>query len=126
MFRIHMTRLRAATAAALFSFSLAAPALADRGDWRDDDRRGYRVHRHDRRCDRDERGGYYGHGDWDRGYRDRGHWGHGRWDRNFRDRSHWRRDDREHDYRCRPCGRRWRSERELHRHWEHHHGGHRG
>jgi hypothetical protein len=119
MFQIRTTRLRAAMAAALVSLTLAAPALADRDRWDDDDRRGYRVHRHDRRCDHDDRHGR----DW------RSHWGHERrwdggrrdWDRGHRDWDRGHRRYRDHDYGCRPCGRRWRSERDFHRHLRGHH-----
>jgi hypothetical protein len=110
MFRIRTNRLRAAMAAALFSLTLAAPALAERGRWDDDDRyrRNYPVHRHDRRCDHDQRG--------DRHQR----WGH---ERNWgRDRGHWQREHRRHEYGCRPCGRRWGNESHFHHHLASDHG----
>ena len=111
--RSKATRLRAAAATALLTLTLAAPALAGRGDW--DDRhhgdRGYPVHRHDRSC---------GHDGWrdDRGHYDGGRRGYDRHD----DRSHYGRHDRyEHAYNCRPCGRGWRSRDSFHRHLAHHH-----
>jgi hypothetical protein len=112
-----ITRLRAASAAALLSLSLAAPAFADHGDWGRDGRRGYDVHRHDRSCDRDHR-------DWDR--RDHRDWDRrdyrGGWNDRYRDgnRGYWNRRDhrhRGHDrYDCRRCGRRWSDERSFHGH----------
>ncbi len=127
MFRIRMNRLRAATAAALFSLTLAAPALADRDRWGDDDdhRRGVPVHRHDRRCDHDDRRGHYGRERWghERGWRDDHGW---RGERGWgRDRSWWDRGDRRHrghEYGCRPCRRRWGSEDHFHRHLTQNHG----
>jgi hypothetical protein len=104
-----ITRLRAALASALLTFSLAAPALAN-DDWN----RGYPVHRHDRSCDHD---GWRG----DRWRNER--WDHGRWDR--RDRHHGGRyyGDRRgryerygHEYYCRPCGRGWDGRSSFHRH----------
>lgn len=121
MFRIRMARLRAATAAALFSLTLASPALADRDRWDDDDRRGYRMHRHDRSCDHDDRRGSHGHGDWgrERWRSDRG-WGGWGYERGHWDRGH--RRHRAHEYGCRPCGRRWENEGRFHRHLMHSHG----
>ncbi len=116
MFRIRMTRFRAAAATALLSLSLAAPALADHDDWRDDGygpRRGYPVHRHERSCDHDDRRGDRG------GYYDRHE---SRWN-GFRGRSHYGRDSRHRDeYGCRPCGRRFSREGTFHRHLSDSHG----
>jgi hypothetical protein len=91
---ITLARLRAAAAGGLLSLALAAPALADRGDWRrgdDSPRRGYPVYEHGRHCDRD----------WDRA-------GHGK--RRQRD-----------VYACRPCGRRWGDRAAFYRHLQSHH-----
>jgi hypothetical protein len=115
-----ISRMRAAVAAALLSFSLAAPAFADRG-WDDDDdwrhRRGYPVHEHGRHCDRGHGHGH-SHG---RDYyddRDRGWgWNHNRGYRYYSDRIH-----HDADYGCGPCGRRWRSRDKFHRHLSSHHG----
>jgi hypothetical protein len=102
MFRIHISRIRAATAAALLSLSLAAPALAGHDDWNDGygEGRGYPVHRHERSCDHERwRGNDYG---------DRGGYG--------RDRQH------REEYGCRPCGRRFSDESRFHRHLARQHG----
>lgn len=131
MFRIRTTRLRAATAAALLSLSLATPALAG-----DDRHRGYRAHRHDGHCDHDRRGHGGDRGRWDRGgsWHDRwddrrDHRWDRRWERGHRDRRHWDRWERGHHRRhrderwgCRPCRRHWRSQRDFHRHIHQSHG----
>jgi hypothetical protein len=119
MSRNSITRLRAATAAALLSLTLAAPAFAHDGD------RGYPVYRHDERCDHD-------HGDWrgdrwrDRDY-DRDGWGRDSWSRDGWGRSGWNRDgdrryDRRGEYGCRPCNRRFTDRTQLYRHLAREHG----
>jgi len=105
MFQIRMTRLRALAATSLLSLSLAAPALADHRDWDDGYQRGYPVHRHDRHCDHDGRGGYWG---------DRGGWDRRGWEDGYR--------YRERRYGCGECGRRFRSENDYYRHVRKHHG----
>jgi len=124
MLRNRTSRLGAAIGAALLSLSLAAPALADHRDgWRgdDDDRRGYRVHRHGDHCDhdRDDRWSRDRDRRWDRDW-DRS------WDRDW-DRRGYRtsggrhyygRDDHRHGYAygCRRCHKRWRNQDHFHRH----------
>ena len=115
MARISGTRLRAAAGAALLTLSLASPALADR-----DDHRGYRMHRHDRSCDRD--GWRHDRRDYDRrdhGYWQRGQRGYSYWDRWTRGDYRRHRDER---WGCRPCRTHWRSERDFHRHLHGRHG----
>jgi hypothetical protein len=117
---MRIARLRAATATALLSLSLAAPAFAHGARWDDDGhRRRYEVHRHDRSCDRDHhrhrgrdyyRGGHSAwrgdrHCDWNRGY----------WDGRRND--HRRRDH----YDCRPCRRRWSDAHSFLGHLRHDH-----
>jgi len=131
MLRNRTSRLGVAIGAALLSFSLAAPALAERGDgWRGDrDRRGYTVHRHGDHCDHDRDGRWRrdwdrdGRRDWDRDW-DRGdrHWHRDRdWDRRghrWHDgRAYYGRDDRHaYEYGCRRHGKRWRDQERFHRH----------
>jgi hypothetical protein len=120
MLRNRTSRLGAAIGAALLSFSLAAPALADhRDDWRRDGyRRGYTGHRHGDYCDHDY------DGRWDRGWRR--HWDRD-WDRREHrwhgGRAYYGRDHRHaYHYGCRRCNKRWRDQDHFHRHLiQHHH-----
>jgi hypothetical protein len=100
----------AAIAAALLSFSLATPALADGRGWRgDDDRRGHRDHRHGDHRDHDRDRQWdrrHGDHDWDR----RGHRWHG-------GRAYYGRDHgRGYEYGCRRHGKRWRDQGRFHHH----------
>jgi len=118
MLRNRTSRLGAAMAAALLSFSLAAPAFAehDDDDWREG-RRGYTVHRHGDHCDHDR------DRDWDRRrYGDRWRGGYSDWERG-RHARYYDGGNRHyaHEYGCRPCGKRWRSQDKFHRHLTRHH-----